>query len=93
MRLQELLLFERKNSFEVLKANKIPLTPEERDLVMKSGATWNFGPNGEASPAVWKSKDSKGKIKFVTHTHRAYRDSSTLSGAISAYHNFIKGTS
>ena len=92
MRLNELLLFERKNSFEVLKANKIPLTPEERDLVMKSNATWNFGPNGEASPAVWKSKDSKGKVTFVTHTHRAYNTAPTVKGAINRYHKFIKST-
>lgn len=84
-------LQESKN-LEDLKKNKIPLTDEERDEVMKSKAVWHHGQNGKPSPAVWKSKDKKGKITFVTNTHRAFNTASTLKGAISKYHSFIKGT-
>lgn len=86
------LLEKRRSSFEVLQDNKIALTKEERQEVMDAKAVWHHGPNGEETPAVWKSKDSKGKIVYVTNTHRAYRSSSTLKGAIREYHDFIKGT-
>lgn len=93
MLITELFLYEKKNSFEVLKANKKPLTPEEREEVMKSGAVWHMSSdNGAASPAVWKSEDSKGKKTYVTHTHRAYNTAPTLRGAIGRFHKFIKGT-
>lgn len=77
---------------EVLKENKIPLTDEERDEVMKAKAVWHHGPNGEESPAVWKSKNSKGEITYVTNTHRAYQTAPTLKGAIKEFHDFIKST-
>ena len=59
---------------------------------MDAGATWNHGPNGKASPAVWKSKDSSGKVKYVCNTHRAYQAKDTLAAAIKAY-DFIESTS
>ena len=90
------LLFESKSAkskFKKLEDNKVALTPEERKKVMKSKAVWHHGPNGEETPAVWKSVDKKtGKITYITHTHRAYNTAPTLKGAISRYHKFIKST-
>lgn len=82
----------KKSEFEILEKNKIPLTPEEREEVIKSKATWNHGQNGEPSPAVWKGKNSKDEIIYVTNTHRAYNTAKTLKGAISRFHKFIKST-
>ena len=90
--INENILFESKNDFQILQDNKIPLTPEERDEVMKSKAIWHHGPNGAPSPAIWKSKNKNGKITYVTHTHRAYNIATTLKGAINRFHKFIKGT-
>ncbi len=82
----------KKSHIRVLKDNLTPLSEEEKEKVIKEKAVWHHGPNGEESPAVWKSKDSKGKITYVTNTHRAYQDSPTLDGAIKAFHDFIKST-
>lgn len=82
----------RKSSFQVLKENKVALTPKERATVMENKAVWHHGPNGKPSPAVWKSEDSKGKATFVTNTHRAYNTAPTLKGAVGRYHKFIKST-
>jgi hypothetical protein len=76
--------------FKLLKKNKIPLTDEERVKVMKAKAVWHHGENGSPSPAVWKSKDSKGNIKYVSNTHRCYQTASTLKGAISKYFSVVK---
>lgn len=76
---------------DTLKKNKKPLTDEERQLVMSKDATWHHGPNGESTPAVWKSV-VKGKTWYVTNTHRAYQAKPTIKGAINAYHSFIKTT-
>lgn len=81
-----------KSKFQALEKNRVPLSPEERDLVMKRKATWNHGPNGEPTPAVWKSVRDGGAT-FVTATHRAYNISPSIKGAINRYHRFIKGTS
>lgn len=78
-------LTEAKSEMEVLKDNKIPLEDEERDKVMKAGAVWHHGPKGEATPAVWKSKNSSGDVKYVCSTHRAYEVSDTLAAAIKSY--------
>ena len=83
---------ENKTSFQILKANKKPLTPEEREQCLKAKAVWHRGPNGEATPAVWKGTDTAGKLWYVTNTHRAYQKRPTLKGAIKIYHDFIKGT-
>jgi hypothetical protein len=92
LKIYEELLLEA-SEFKNLQKNKVPLTDEEREEVMKSKATWNHGPNGEPSPAVWKSKDKKTrKVTYVTNTHRAFNTATTLKACINKYHNFIKGT-
>jgi len=78
--------------FKILNKNKIPLSKEERKKVMNKKAVWHHGPNGEESPAVWKTSDKSGKIWYVTNTHRAYQKRPTIEGAINIYHRFIKGT-
>ena len=78
-------------SYKVLKKNKVALEPEERKLVMKRGATWNHGPNGEKTSAVWKSVVN-GKTYYITDTHRAWNVTKTLKGTIRRYHDFIKRT-
>lgn len=91
--MQLLPLFEAVSEFKKLEKNKVPLSDEEREEVMKRKATWNHGPGGKPSPAVWKSHDKKtGKTTYVTHTHRAFNTAPTLKGAIGRYHKFIKGT-
>ena len=92
-KINEDLITEKKSEFTKLEDNKVPLTDDERKKVMDADATWNHGPNGAPSPAVWKSEDPKtGKVTFITNTHRAYNTAPTLKGAISRYHKFIKGT-
>ena len=78
--------------FKSLQKNKVNLTSEERERVMKAKAVWHQGPKGGPSSAVWKSVDKNGKTTYVTHTHRAFNTAPTLAGAISKFHNFIKGT-
>jgi len=85
-------LTERQSEFETLQKNKKPLTAEERQECLDKEAVWHHGPGGQPSPAVWKSVDNKGKIIYVTNTHRAYNTAPTLKGAISRYHKFIKST-
>jgi len=82
----------RKSSIEVLKENRTPLTDEERSICLKEKAVWHHGPNGEESPAVWRSKNSSGEVTYVTNTHRAYQTDSTLKGCIKKFHDFIKDT-
>lgn len=88
------LLTEKKSSFEILQKNKIPLTAEEREECLAREAVWHNHPNPAMNPipAVWKGKDSSGKLWYVTNTHRAYNKAPTLKGAINKYHSFIKGT-
>jgi len=81
-------LLEKKSEFQKLQDNKVALTPEERAIVKEKKAEWNDG-----NSAIWKSVNpDTGKTTFVTHTHRAYNTAPTLKGAISRFHNFIKGT-
>ncbi len=83
----------RRSSYQVLNDNRVPLSREERSLVMERDAVWHHGPNGEKTPAVWKSVNpSTKKTTFVTNTHRAYNKAPTIKGAIGRYHKFIKGT-
>lgn len=89
MKLAELLT--EGSDIKTLKANKKPLTDEEREEVLKAGAVWHHGPNGAESPAVWKSVDKNGKTTYVVNTHRAYQTAPTLKGAIKHY-AFIKTT-
>ncbi len=81
-----------RSEFKKLQKNKVALTSEERGKVMARKAVWHHGPNGEETPAVWKSINKAGKVTFICHTHRAYNTAPTLEGAISKYHKFIKGT-
>ena len=92
MLLCEIMLLTESSEFKKLQQNKVPLTPEERKIVMDRKTVWHF--NGRApSPAVWKSVDPKTKkTTYITHTHRAYNTAPTLKGAIGRYHSFIKST-
>jgi hypothetical protein len=79
--------------YHSLKKHKVALDPEEREACLKAKAVWHHGPNGEETPAVWKSKNPKtGEVTYITDTHRAWNKASTLKGAISRYHKFIKST-
>ncbi len=77
--------------FKTLKKNKVKLSDEEREKAMNADAVWHF--NGPDKPvcAIWKS-EVDGKTYYGTNTHRAFNTASTLKGAISKYHSFIKGT-
>ena len=77
--------------FKVLKSGGVKLSDEERTEVMDRKAVWHHGPNGEETPAVWKSEVGD-STWFVTNTHRAYNARPSLAGAISAYHRGIKQT-
>jgi hypothetical protein len=96
LEIAQALTEKKKSEFERLKENKIDLTPEERKECMDSKAVWrfHFGRDGKQhpTPAVWKAKDSSGKIWYITNTHRAWQKRPTLKGAISIFHSFIKGT-
>jgi hypothetical protein len=74
------------NVIKKLKDNKKPLTPEEREEVVKAGATWSDG-----TPGIHKSVDKNGKATYYCYTHRAYQAKPTLKGAIKAF-DFIKTT-
>jgi hypothetical protein len=87
----EEVLVEKMSAFEKLKKNKVALTSEERKECMDKKAVWHMNGCGP-SPAVWKSVDDKGKITFITNTHRAYNIAPTLKGAIGRFHDFIKST-
>jgi len=93
MRLNRYLIED--NEIEVLKKNKVPLSDEERDKVMKAGAVWHnhFGKDGKRmeTPAIWKSSNSSGDIRFVCNTHRAYQAKDNLDAAIKSF-EFIKTT-
>lgn len=82
----------KKSEFQVLKDNKIDLTSEERKEAMDAKCVWHHGPNESESCAIWKGKDSSGKIWFVSNTHRAFRKSPTLKSAIKEY-QWVKTTS
>jgi hypothetical protein len=90
MRLTE--LFEASLDFKALKKNRVPLTDEEREAVIKAKAVWHHGPNGQATPAVWKGKKKNGDVVFVTNTHRLYQTAPTLKGAINKFHAVVKDT-
>ena len=83
---------ERKSEQQVLKENRIPLTREERNIVMARKAVWHQGLHGEETPAVWKSKNSRGEIRYATNTHRAIAICKSLLEAVGRFHKFIKGT-
>jgi hypothetical protein len=74
----------------LLKTHRKALSPEERTEVMARKATWHHGPNGEATPAVWKSVLPSGEVVYGCNTHRCGQTKPTLKGAIHAYHNGVK---
>lgn len=69
---------------KTLKKNAKPLDPEERAQVMKAGAVWHHGPNGEATPAVRKATVN-GKTWYWCATHRYGQVRPTLKGAIKTF--------
>jgi hypothetical protein len=81
--------------YKDFKKNKVNLTPDERALVMGRKATWNFhfGRDGkrQKTPAVSKAVIGD-KTWYATYTHRAINYATSVRGAISRYHRFIKGT-
>ena len=77
--------------YKTFKKNRVPLTPEERALVMKRKAVWHMNGGGPSS-AVGKAVIN-GKTWYETHTHRAINYAPSVKGAISRFHKFIKGTS
>jgi len=87
-----MVLYESTSAFKMLKNNKVALTDEEREKVMKAKATWNSSAHGKPTSAVWKSKDKNNKVTYVTATHRAYNTATTLKSIINKFHTFIKGT-
>jgi hypothetical protein len=90
---EALIKLARKSSFKVLKDNRVPLTEVEKAKVMSANAVWHHGPNGERTPAVWKSVSKKtGKTTYISSTHRAYQSHPSVEGAIGIFHKFIKGT-
>ena len=89
----EWLITEKKEpDFKTLKKHKVPLSPEEKAEAIKAKAVWHHGPQGQETPAVWKT-EVNGTTWYVTNTHRAYNVRPTLQGAIRRFHDFIKGTS
>jgi hypothetical protein len=85
------LLEKKKSHFQVLKDNKIPLTPEERKEAMDAKCCWHPGNHDHPTCAIWKGKDSSGKIFFVCNTYRCFQTSPTLKGAIKNF-EFVKTT-
>lgn len=90
-----------RSRYQALEKNKIPLTDEERREVFANDAVWHYassidpisGRKVHKISAVWKSKNPKtGEITYITNTHRAWRHSPSIKGAISWYHRFIKST-
>jgi hypothetical protein len=76
------ILYESKTpEFKILKKHRIQLDDDERAKVMKAGAIWHHGPNGEPSPAIWKSKIN-GKIWYICNTHRCMAAKTTLDAIL-----------
>lgn len=87
----QILLIEKKSQMEIFKANKIPLTDEERKEAMDNKCVWHFSHLNSPSCAIWKSTDSSGKIWYLCNTHRCALKSPTLKGAIKNF-EFVKTT-
>lgn len=87
-------LEQKRSEIEILKSNRLDLTDTERSIVIKKKAVWhhNLRDPSKPTPAVWKSKNSKGEIVYVTNTHRVYQVAKTLDGAIKKYHDVVKDT-
>ena len=68
----------KKSDFQILQDNKEPLTDEERKECLEKKAVWHHSTDNNPSAAVWKSVDGKGKVTYITNTHRAYNTAPTL---------------
>ncbi len=76
---------------KALQKGRALLSRKEHERVMEASAVWHHGPNGRATPAVWKSIVGD-EVWYITNTHRAFATTRTLEGAIQKYHGFIKST-
>lgn len=74
--------------FKTLKANRKPLTDEERSACVRAKAVWLMD---KPTPAVWRS-EVDGKTYYVTNSPRLYNVRPTLEGAIGRFHQCIKST-
>ena len=72
---------------KTLKDNKTQLNEEEKALVNERDAVWDDGDLAVSKATV------DGVVWYFTYTHRAYNVCKTLKGAITRFHDFIKGTS
>ena len=87
----EITKIAKQSEFKQLQSHKVPLSSKERSQVMQAKAVWHHGPNGEPTPAVWKSLNPKtGKINYISNTHRCYQSKTTLPAAIAAYHKVVE---
>ena len=77
--------------FSTLKKNQVPLTPEERAEVLRRGAVWYRGSDGGKPSSAVSKAVVNGKTWYWCSTHRAWRGSPTLKGAIGHF-KFIKTT-
>ena len=86
------LITEADYDYRHLKRNKVMLTPEEHDEVLKSGAVWDHPKTGEKTPGIWKAKTRSGITVYGSNTHRAISVKKSLSDAIKSF-SWIKSTS
>lgn len=77
--------------FDVLQANRVTLTDEERRFCLDEKAVRPHSNGDTPTPAVWKA-EVDGETWYVTNTHRAYSVAPTMEGATCRYHKFIKST-
>ena len=80
---------------DILKQNRVRLTPGEHYQTMAQRAVWHHGwARGKkiATPAVWKSVLPDGKTWYVTGTHRLHSARPTLRAAVAQFHSRIKQT-
>lgn len=80
------------SDFKTMKDNMVDLEPEEKKKAIEAGCVWHFGGTGKNYCAIWKTKDSNGKIWYCSNSHRAFDKKPTLEQAIKAF-EFIKSTS
>jgi uncharacterized protein YtpQ (UPF0354 family) len=87
--MQLCLLNESGPHFDTLEKNKVKLTDEERDRVVKAKAVWQ---SRKSSPAIKKSV-IRGETYYYCNTHRCYQSAKTLSGAIKKFFDVVEPSS